>query len=238
MCCQADSTTNTTLKLGHRYELSQSSLTPVNENDQTEHLATQLEAALRRRSGQNAALSRALCDVFRWRALASLALHVVGESLLLLTAFLLRYIIGFAGRVYAGEDAVVGRGIGLVLGVVSLGVVSSIMISHATYISVQIGVLSRAACVSLIFKKSMTISSKARCRGGYDDGAIMVLAGRDAERLYITARPIFTSFGKFVSVITCIALLTVNLGYSALAGFALLVLIKPVCELESEEAAC
>ena len=138
--------------------------------------------------------------------------------------------IEYAAVVYArgGDNVALSKGLVFVVVILVLNLCASILIAHAQHLSWQVGVLSRASSISLIYKKALTISARAKLHHRFDDGAIMIFANRDAERFYATSFGVHECCGKALSLFLSCAFLLANLGYSALAGMAIMLLIKPV----------
>jgi len=140
---------------------------------------------------------------------------------------MLRYVLQYATEVHNGDISKLGPGFGFVVGIFVLNLSSSILTAHSEYQGQLVGIQARAAAVALVYKKSMRISSQAQREGGYDKATIMNLAGAHANRLYTTSYTFHYMCAQVFCIPLPLALMIVNLGYSPLAGVAVLFLVMP-----------
>ncbi|KAI0123118.1 ABC transporter [Xylariales sp. AK1849] len=156
-----------------------------------------------------------------------------------------------------GEPAPhIGAGIGLVIGVTCMQVLQSLGVNHFIYRGMMIGGQVRAVLISLVFEKSMMISGRARAgeapnkgkedeskktkkekkgKGGgpkedgtgWSNGKIVNLMSVDTYRVDQASALFHMIWTAPITCLITLALLLVNLTYSALAGFALLVIGLP-----------
>jgi ABC-type multidrug transport system fused ATPase/permease subunit len=101
------------------------------------------------------------------------------------------------------------------------------LLENHYYICMQrAGIRARAILVSLIFKKAMELSPKAR--NSQPTGKILNLMQLDAQRFYDTAWFLHLMWSAALEIIGCVTLLFLLLGPSMLAGFTIMVLLLPL----------
>ena len=220
----------------------------------------------------------ALYDTLKVEFLIGGACQLTQTVFQVLSPFLLRYLIAFAqeawnAKFHGGAPPPIGRGIGIVLGILSLQVTSSLAGNHFLYRGMMVGGQCRAVLMAVIFDKAMRVSARARAGGktlltppplgvqpgseeekkwykkllnkktkgvdlgkngvigdgqGWSNGRIINLMSTDTYRIDQASGFFHMLWCAPISILITLALLIVNLTYSALAGFALLVLAMPV----------
>ncbi|KAG8878402.1 hypothetical protein FRB97_002483 [Tulasnella sp. 331] len=120
----------------------------------------------------------------------------------------------------------IGRGIALAIGLFLLTITASICTHQFFWRSMQTGVLARAALVSSLYKRGLTLTPKARTR--HSNAALINHMSTDISRIDFAAQWIHAVWTAPIQVMVCLALLLVQLGPSALAGFSIFVLLIPV----------
>jgi len=151
----------------------------------------------------------------------------------------------------------VGGGVGLVVGISAMQMFSSITVSQFIYYSMICGGQARAGLIGMIFDKSLKISGRAKAGGdaaaaaaealaigqqqknrkkkgkkdnddsGWSNGRVVNLMGTDSYRVDLAAGWFHIIWTGPIQIILALVLLLINLSYSALAGFALLVVGVP-----------
>jgi ABC-type multidrug transport system fused ATPase/permease subunit len=164
--------------------------------------------------------------------------------------FTLRYLITFATNAYnAGLVSPdrhvappIAEGMGYVIGISAMQVIQSFALSHFYYRGMLMGGEGRTAIIALAFDKSLTLSSRAKAGGGmavgqeaspsgagradaegWSNGRIMNLIATDAARVEQACGVLHLVWTSPLQIVLTVALLLVNLGYSSLAGVAVLV---------------
>ena len=191
---------------------------------QIDVLSDKIQLSLRRRQGS---YRWALFDAFRRDSVIVAVFFALGESSVACAAFLARFVIQYASDVYNGDTSAAWRGWIVVAAILVLNLAASFLNTNAEYLGTRTGALARAATVALIYQKAMTISPRAQVKNGYDDGAIVALVSRNADRLSSDSLRIPQMWGMLLSLVVVATFLTINLGASAWTGIALLVLVKP-----------
>ncbi|GMG23351.1 unnamed protein product [Aspergillus oryzae] len=120
-----------------------------------------------------------------------------------------------------------GKGMGLVIGLVTMQLVQSISSNQAFYQSLIAGGQLKAVLTPKLFSKAMRLSGHARAGNGtgYSDGRITTLMAVDLSRLEKGCASLHILCATPIALIIALVTLLVNIGYSALAGYAFLVAI-------------
>jgi ATP-binding cassette subfamily C (CFTR/MRP) protein 1 len=255
----------------------------VNPNRSVHKLSKVLKTSFKknREKGIKRPLIYSVYETLKVEFLVGGACQFASSVISVISPYLLRYLIAFAGKAYRahhgnGPAPPIGHGIGIVVGISMLQVTQNIATNHFMYRGMMNGGQARAVLMSVIFDKAMVISGRAKAGGksadaleappadiepgseeekkwykkllkkkqislpfkgkgdvsgdgrGWGNGRIINLMSVDTYR-------IDQAFGMFhmlwcapISIIVTLILLIVNLGYSALAGFALLVICMPL----------
>ncbi|KAF3359841.1 hypothetical protein VdG1_05050 [Verticillium dahliae VDG1] len=143
-----------------------------------------------------------------------------------------------------------GRGVGLVLAITAMQVIQSFSSSHFHYRSTLLGGQSRSALIAVAFSKSLRLSRRGRAGGelgmtkatmvstgqpqdqlrwqilkeGWSNSRVMSLISTDVSRIEQSCTTFHLVWTSPIAILLTITLLIINLGYSALAGVAVLVL--------------
>ncbi|KAN0063624.1 Multidrug resistance protein fer6 [Thecaphora frezii] len=121
----------------------------------------------------------------------------------------------------------IGKGVALAVGLFGVQVACALLNAHAFQRGFDTGILLRAALIQAVFERSMNLSSRARSEGGWSVGKLVTLISADATRIDYCGQFFHMAWTSAVQVAICIGLLVGALGYSALPGFAMLLLLSP-----------
>lgn len=149
----------------------------------------------------------------------------------------------------------IGRGMSFVIGIACMQQLQSLCTNQFLYRSQMVGAQARAVLISVIFEKAMKLSARAKAGGqarpeesstpetknssknpsseltdddcGWSNGRITTLMGIDVDRINLACGLFHMLWTCPISIIVTLVLLVINLGYSCLAGFALLVIGMP-----------
>jgi ABC-type multidrug transport system fused ATPase/permease subunit len=88
------------------------------------------------------------------------------------------------------------------------------------------GVLLRGGLITAIYNKALTLSTRARHI--HPNGKLVNHISTDVSRIDFACQFFHMGWTAPVQLIICLALLLVNLGPSALAGFAIFVIVIPI----------
>ena len=117
-------------------------------------------------------------------------------------------------------------GIGLALGLFFLQALSSFAMNHSSYRATGTGILLRAGLITTVYNKALALSIRARCI--YTDGKLVNYISADISRIGYACSSFHAGWTAPIQLIICLAILLVNLGPSALAGFAIFLIITPI----------
>lgn len=148
----------------------------------------------------------------------------------------------------------VSHGIGFAVGITVMQICQSLCTNQFIYRGFLVGAQLRAVLINVIFDKTMKISNRARAGGsiedssqqntqnekdftkyqegsghlqGWSNGRIITLMSVDADRINTAMGMFHLMWSSPIVIIVAVILLCINIGYSALSGFALLVLGIP-----------
>ncbi|KAH6913154.1 ABC protein [Coprinopsis sp. MPI-PUGE-AT-0042] len=144
---------------------------------------------------------------------------------------LIREIINFAKEVeHAEQNGLpkpnIGRGIGLALGLFCLTMAFSVLQNQWFWRSMVTGVFARATLISALYKRGVRLSPKARTQLSTSD--IINHISTDVSRIETCCQWFHASWTAPIQVVVCMIILLTQLGPSALAGFALFLVIGPI----------
>jgi ABC-type multidrug transport system fused ATPase/permease subunit len=145
----------------------------------------------------------------------------------------------------------IGPGLGYAFGLFAMQVLQSLTMNQALYRGMVVGGMAKAALTSQIFAKAMKLSNRAKAGGkqtddagqkptegdsskapakdagkdtlGWSNGRITTLLGVDVDRIDTASGMLHMIWVSPIGLIVALIILIVNIGYSALAGYALLV---------------
>lgn len=138
------------------------------------------------------------------------------------------------------EGPDIGFGVGMAVLIAGLQALTSVCVTHFIYGSMITGGQARAALIALIFVKSLKISGRAKAGDvdiaaagdgegvGWSNGRVVNLMGTDTYRVDQACGFFHILWSSPVQIIFSLILLLVNISYSALSGFALLMLGIPL----------
>lgn len=138
-------------------------------------------------------------------------------------SYIYQAIIAFASESYFGHRggaAVphIGKGIGLVFALFLLQIISSFCANQVFYRSTSTGVLLRGGLITSIYTRSLRLTSRARST--LSNGRLVNHISTDVSRIDYCAGFFHFSWTAPIPLLICLALLIIQLGPSALAGFA------------------
>ncbi|GLB40491.1 putative transporter [Lyophyllum shimeji] len=180
---------------------------------------------------KRASLVWAMNDSVKWWYWSAGLLKVIGDTAQVTSPLLVKAIINFATRSYAGHKLgapvpPVGEGIGFAFGLIGLQIVSSLCSNHFFYRATSTGVLLRGGLITAIYNRSLKLT--ARARSTLPNGKLVNHISTDVSRIDFCAGFFHMAWTAPIQMIICLILLILNLGPSALAGFAFFVLATPV----------
>jgi ABC-type multidrug transport system fused ATPase/permease subunit len=108
----------------------------------------------------------------------------------------------------------------------ALQLISSIGSNHFFYRSTSTGVLLRGGLITAIYSRSLRLT--ARARSTLTNGKLVNHISTDVSRIDFCAGFFHMSWTAPIQMVICLILLLLNLGPSALAGFAVFILATPL----------
>src|SRR6266702_5153753 len=120
----------------------------------------------------------------------------------------------------------VGRGIALAISLVILQLFGSLCQHHFFYRSTSSGVLIRGGLITAIYSRSLRLTTGARAR--FSNGRLVNHISTDVSRIDFCCGFFHLSWTAPIQLGICLGLLISNLGPSALAGFAVFIIITPI----------
>ncbi|KAJ3876293.1 ABC transporter [Lentinula edodes] len=156
---------------------------------------------------------------------------VIGDTAQVTSPLLVKAIVNFATESYTnhmeGKSVPpIGKGIGMAVGLFFLQILASVCTHQFFYRSAGSGVLLRGGLIAAIYARSMRLTSRARSQ--LPNGLIMNHISTDVSRIDFCAGFFHMSWAAPIQMTICLVLLIINIGPSALAGFAFFILSTPV----------
>lgn len=256
------------MKTGYRRSLQLTDIWAVNPDRAVEPMSDRVRASFKKRvaAGQRFPLALALHEAFFREFWLGGFCSLISTLMQVLSPFMLRFLIQFATDAYnaANEGAPappVGRGAGLIVGVVLMQIAQSLAMNHFIYHGMICGGQSRATLIQMVYEKSMVLSGRAKAGGSKDNnnetkdnkenkdkkkkgskGGVNPEGqgagwanGRIVNLMSVDTYRVDQAFGLFhiiwtapLACIITLIVLVINITYSALAGFALLVIGVPI----------
>ncbi|KIJ14255.1 hypothetical protein PAXINDRAFT_169871 [Paxillus involutus ATCC 200175] len=208
---------------------------PANQDDKALTYAERrvaLEKYWRQVDGRKeASLAWALNDVLGRMFWLGGVFKVIGDTAQLMGPIVLKSIITFSEQRAAARTAgepgpSIGLGIGMALGLFFLTITTSICTQQFFWRSMATGVLARAALITSIYERGVSLTGKARVK--LTNATLVNHISTDVSRIDACAQWFHAAWTAPIQVTVCLIILLVELGPSALAGFALFVLIIPI----------
>ncbi|KAG0695501.1 ABC transporter [Suillus ampliporus] len=180
---------------------------------------------------RKASLILAMNDSIFWWFWSSGILKVISDTAQVTSPLVVKAIINFATESYENHltgqpTPSIGTGIGLAFGLLALQLVASWCTNHFFYRSTSTGVLLRGGLITAIYSKSLRLTARARVT--LSNGELVNHISTDVSRIDFCMGYFHMSWAAPIQLTICLILLLINLGPSALAGFALLVVATPI----------
>jgi ABC-type multidrug transport system fused ATPase/permease subunit len=115
---------------------------------------------------------------------------------------------------------------GLAVGLFLLQIIASLGIHHCFYRSASTGVLLRGGLITAIYNRALRLTSRAR--GTMTNGRLVNHISTDISRIDFCCQFFHMGWTAPIQMIICLILLILQIGPSALAGFAFFILASPV----------
>ncbi|KAI9463348.1 ABC transporter [Lactarius psammicola] len=176
-------------------------------------------------------LTLAINDSIKWWFWSGGILMVAGDTAQVTSPLILKSLIEFATDSYvAHREGLlapgVGRGIALAITLVILQLFSSLCVNHAFYRTTSSGVLIRGGLITAIYSRSLRLTTGSRAR--LSNGRLINHISTDVSRIDFCCGFFHMSWTAPIQLGICLGLLISNLGPSALAGFAVFIVLAPI----------
>ncbi|KAF8656809.1 hypothetical protein AX16_002359 [Volvariella volvacea WC 439] len=181
---------------------------------------------------KKASLVWAMNDSVRWWFWSAGVLKVVGDTAQVTSPLLVKAIINFATDSYVGhftgarDVPPIGKGIGLAFALLILQVIASLCTHQFFYRATSSGVLLRGGLITAIYIRSLRLTSRARST--LTNGKLVNHISTDVSRIDFCAGFFHLAWTAPIQMGICLALLIINLGPSALAGFGFFLVATPL----------
>ncbi|KIK67839.1 hypothetical protein GYMLUDRAFT_216120 [Collybiopsis luxurians FD-317 M1] len=180
---------------------------------------------------REASLAWSLNEVFGHLFWIGGVIKVCGDTCQMMGPLLVKAIINFAkdranARDTGGDMPSIGRGIGMAIGLFFIVVCASVTNHQFFWRSMTTGVLARAALTNCIYKRGVVLTGKSRVE--LPNAKLVNSISTDISRIDAAAQWFHAGWTAPIQVSVCLMILLVELGPSALAGFALFLLAAPV----------
>ncbi|KAN0132956.1 hypothetical protein V8E53_009321 [Lactarius tabidus] len=176
-------------------------------------------------------LALAINDSVKWWFWSGGLLKVVGDTAQETSPLVVKSLIQFATDSYdAHRDGLptpgVGRGVALAITLAVLQFFGSLCQHHSLYRSNSSGVLVRGGLIAAIYSRSLRLTTGSRAR--LSNGRLINHISTDVSRIDFCYGYFHMSWAALIQLVICLGLLLSNLGPSALAGFAVFLVISPI----------
>ncbi|KAF5342067.1 hypothetical protein D9611_001575 [Ephemerocybe angulata] len=181
---------------------------------------------------KKASLMWALNDSVKWWFWSAALLKVLSDTAQVTSPLVVKAIIQFANESYfghrtgTGDIPGIGVGVGLSFCLLAMQVIASLGVHHFFYRSASTGVLLRGGLITAIFTRSLRLTSRARST--LTNGKLVNHISTDVSRIDFCASFFHMAWSAPIQLGICLALLIVQLGPSALAGFAVFIVATPI----------
>lgn len=160
------------LTVGYKRTLEVNDLWEVNPDRSVDVLTAKLNKSFRMRveRGDKRPLMMAIYDILKFEFIVGGLCQLTASVVQVISPFVLRYLIAFAGEAYYAQHVgkpqpPIGRGIGIVFGLLILQMIQSMCTNHFLYRGMMNGGQARAALMAVIFDKAMRLSGRAKAGG-------------------------------------------------------------------------
>lgn len=229
------------LAIGYQRALEANDIWQVSPDRAVDGLATKFKACVAKRRSQPRSkldpLLLAIIDAFYIDFVVGGATCLCAGCLQILTPFVLKYLIRYVQQAFnarsGGAKPNVGNGIGLVLGIAAMQLLQSICTNQYFYRGMLLGGQARSVLISCIFDKALNLSARSKTDDGSDskgwnNARINNLMSTDSARIDNACVTFHRCWVAPIQVAVALTLLCINLSYSALVGFALIVCAMPL----------
>ncbi|KAL4080959.1 ABC transporter [Scleroderma citrinum] len=190
------------------------------------------ERAWREKDGRRrASLILAMNDSVKWFFWTGGLLRVISDTALVTSSLVIKRIITFASDSYTSHQTgqpppSVWLGIGLCLVLLALQLISSWCMNHSIYRGAGSGVLLSGGLITAIYSRALKLTFRSRAI--INNGRLVNHISTDVSRINFCMGYFHSVWASVIQLIICFVLLLVNLGPSAITGFAFYVVVTPI----------
>ncbi|KAI6165735.1 ABC transporter [Pisolithus thermaeus] len=190
------------------------------------------EKCWRERDGKRkASLILAMNDSIKWFFWSGGVLKVIADAAQVTSPLVVKSIITFVTNSYTDHSTgqrppSIGFGVGLAFVLLALQLISSWCMNHFFYRSMASGVLLRGGLITAIYSRSLSLTSRSRAT--LSNGRLVNHISTDVSRVDYCMGYFHMAWTAPIQLVICLILLLINLGPSALAGFALFIVVTPI----------
>jgi ABC-type multidrug transport system fused ATPase/permease subunit len=231
------------MSVGYQRPLELTDIWNVNPDRNVEGLSDKFKSSLEKRratpSKKLDPLTLALYDTFKSDFLVGGLCQLIAGCIQVLSPFVLKYLIYFVQDAYnaqfnGGVAPHIANGVGFVVGIACMQIVQSLCMNHYYYRAMILGGQVRSVLIACILDKAMKLSNRAKTGGakdneeGWSNGRINNLMSTDTSRIDSASVTIHRCWVAPIQLMLALALLCINLTYSALVGFGLICTVTPL----------
>ncbi|KAF2157253.1 ABC multidrug transporter [Myriangium duriaei CBS 260.36] len=230
------------LSVGYQRPLELKDIWEVNPNRSLDKLTIDFKESLVERKTKPSRLDPlllAIYDTFKKDFLIGGVAQLIAGCVQVISPFVLRYLISYVqeaynARYHGGVSPGLGRGFGLVVGITCMQLLQSLCANQYYYRGMILGGQARSTIIACILEKAMKISGRAKVDGGdgnpggWSNAKISNLMSTDTSRIDSACVSIHRLWVSPIQVVLALALLCINLTYSALVGFGLFCTVMPL----------
>lgn len=242
------SNTYSIVQTGYLRDLEVQDIPKVNPSRSVDVLVDQVDAAMQRRlaRGSKRPLVGSIYDIFKKELWIGAVCQILSYVTIVVAPYLVRTMVAYVMEADESQQRgrpgpKIGQGMGYAVGLFCMQELQSLTAGYSLYLACIVGGQVKGVLVSNIFSKAMKLSARAKTgtitpvderdpktqaeaeKKGWDNGRIIALMGVNASQVDQG----FAFLHLFVAVFPCmiigLVILLVNIGYSALTGYALLV---------------
>lgn len=156
---------------------------------------------------------------------------IIGDMSQLCAPLITRNLIEFAqekaaARASGAPEPNIGRGVGDAIGLLLLTIMASVWQHAYFYRSMSTGAMLRAGLTRIIFDKGLSLSQEARIK--HNNGKLMADLSNSVERINYATQWLGAVFTAPLQISVATVLLCLQLGWSALIGIFLFILLIPL----------
>ncbi|CAG8651559.1 27572_t:CDS:10, partial [Gigaspora margarita] len=227
---------NDLINLGYKRHLEKDDLYVLNDERTAKILTDNFEVEWQKETqkiaiGKKPSLLKALYRVLWVKFCLAGVCRLVGDILIVTSPFILRFILKFVADAYYanfnnGVQPPAHVGYTLIVVMFLMQMSATILQNLYFYWGMETGILSRTILITAIYRKTLVLSGKAR--GLFTNGKITNLMSTDTTRIDFACGYFHMIWTVPIQICLSLIFLIYNIGPSAIAGFALLLLMGPI----------